>query len=682
MNSSRLLLELIRLADDGTPASGWDSVIRRPVMRSLMLALQYRDPAVVRHARRVACLAVGIAQYLGWEGRSLQVLEAASLLHDIGKVSIPDIVLHKPGSLAPDEVEMVALQYSIAGDVLQACGADHEVVQIVTQARYHFNGASHDFRVIGSDVHQGARILAVSDAYDSLVTPQVYRDAHVHSEAMDILFRAGGSQFDGNVIAALTRWFETGSIPQELSEDVAEHYELQPAEIIEAGSLSNTFSYLYLLESLYHGFYVTDASQRVRMWNTGCEELTGIPWSQAFAARSSGELIRYRNRFGEPLPAHERPAHLASESRRSQTTELQMQRADGDWVPVECQTIPLIGADGRLDGFAEIFRDLSGRRDKGGYRDLKLMASRDALTHVANRGELRRQLDLQMKNYRDRGCTEPFSVIFMDVDHFKRTNDTWGHAAGDEVLISVARMLQHETYSGELVARYGGEEFVVLCPETSIDAAFQKAERLRMALQTAQVVSTDEFRVTASFGVSEVEPSDSPETVLQRADKALYVSKHQGRNRSSQLTSEQLRLHDASLAEPPLAKPGTAAWTGRLRACLEADMVIYKLRAFVDGIGARLGEIQPGKVTLTLGQRGLLPFWGSTPDRQPVRMKLEIGGDRDSIQRGASRLVEIKVHMEPLGWVRDPEAFEVRVRGIMRDLREYFAAEMDPDDAD
>lgn len=102
MNSSRLLLELMQLGGDRTQTGGFDAVILRTAMRSLMLALQYRDPGIVHHARRVAALSVGVAEQLGWEGRDLQILEAACLLHDIGKVGIPDIILHKPGRLAPD----------------------------------------------------------------------------------------------------------------------------------------------------------------------------------------------------------------------------------------------------------------------------------------------------------------------------------------------------------------------------------------------------------------------------------------------------------------------------------------------------------------------------------------------------------------------------------------------------
>ena len=675
MNSSRLLLELISMPQRNPEGTGWDSVIHRSTMRSLMLGLQYRDPAIVAHGRRVAALAVGVAQFLGWEGRCLQTLEAASLLHDVGKIGIPDIILHKPGQLAPDELELMGLLYGIGGDVLQACGADPEVIQIVTQTQYHYNGASHEFSVIGSEVHQGARILAVIDAYDSLITRQAFRNEHSHNEAMDILARGGGSKYDGNVVSALTRWFEYNGVPDNAQANASETYQLKPEEALEAGSLSHVFSYLYMLESLYHGFFITDSTGRVRVWNHGVAAMTGVTWEQARGAGTVQNLLKYRNRHGEGLAPHETPIHLASETGRTQSRELKLQQVTGDWIDVEVQTMPLFNAAGRVQGYAEILRDQSRGRENGQYRDLKLMASRDALTHVANRGELTRQLTKHFETYHERGCQSPFSVIFLDVDHFKKTNDTYGHAAGDEVLISVARLLQHETYSGEMVARYGGEEFVVLCPETGLQDAFQKAERLRSALQNAQVVKSDEFKVTASFGVATIEPGDTAESVVQRADKALYVSKHQGRNRSTSLTSEQIRRNDASMVQPPLESPDQYVYEAKLRACVAANMIVYKLKAFVDGNKARLGEVTPERVTMKLGQKGLVPFWGATPEKQPVHVILQFGNQQGVIERGASRLIEIHVTITPLGWVRNVESFQKRCRTLLQEMREYFAAD-------
>src|SRR5690606_10371383 len=127
---------------------------------------------------------------------------------------------------------------------------------------------------------------------------------------------------------------------------------------------------------------------------------------------------------------------------------------------------------------------------------------------------------------------EPFSVIFLDIDYFKSINDTYGHTVGDEVLVDLARLLQHETYSGELVGRYGGEEFVVVCPGTDLMQSIKRAERLRVAISRGHLGNVKGLEVTASFGVTQSEPGDSVESIIRRADKALYKAKDLGRNRT------------------------------------------------------------------------------------------------------------------------------------------------------
>jgi len=676
MNSARLLFQLVSLESPAESDQGWDSIIHRKVMRRLMLALQYRDPALVRHSRQVAGLAVGVAEQLGWDGQQLHILEAASLLHDIGKIGIPDIILFKPGQLASEEVELMGLRYRITSDVLQACRADRQVVEIITQSQHHYNESANE---LGVEMLQGARILAVADAYESLVNRQSYRDANSHVQAMDILARGAGSRFDGNVISALGHWFESNPGAEKQTSQ-PQQYALSHEELLEAGTLSHAFSYLYLVESLYHGFHITDAELRPLVWNTGCERLTGVPWKQALNTPRITDIVEYRDRYGEPLSLADRPVLLAAETGQALTTELQIHTADGRWLPVEVQTMPITDLNGLVLGFAEIYRDHSLESKTGEYRDLKLMARRDALTHVANRGELEDQLKRYFQEYVASAHKTPFSVIFLDVDHFKKTNDTFGHAAGDEVLISLARLLQNETYSGELVARFGGEEFVILCPETKLDDAWKRAERLRLAISRARVVNSNEFTITASFGVAEVEPTDEASTVIERADKALYMSKHGGRNKSSKLTSAQQKAADSTLVTPPEDAADAFIFRHKLRACIAADMIVYKLSAFVDAQGAKLGKVSKELVTMKVGHRGLVPFWGAAPNRQPLNVTLEIGDERSVLERGASKLVEIGVTMTPLGWCRKSVVFQKRARGLLKELREYLAADHDDDE--
>ena len=126
----------------------------------------------------------------------------------------------------------------------------------------------------------------------------------------------------------------------------------------------------------------------------------------------------------------------------------------------------------------------------------------------------------------------PLSLILFDIDHFKSINDTHGHQEGDSVLKAVAHVVQELVRRTDGLIRWGGEEFIVLLPETDLESALLTAERLRAAVANTPIkASHEEFRVTASFGVVEKdENTPSLETLVARADQAMYIAKHKGRN--------------------------------------------------------------------------------------------------------------------------------------------------------
>lgn len=166
---------------------------------------------------------------------------------------------------------------------------------------------------------------------------------------------------------------------------------------------------------------------------------------------------------------------------------------------------------------------------------LKRLVAIDALTGIANRRHFDRALDRELRRARRESL--PLSLIFLDLDEFKRFNDTYGHARGDEVLRLVAHTLD-ETFrrGGDLVARYGGEEFAVVLPGLDGRRAELYAERLRRRIWRLAVpyqVAQASDRVTISGGVATVPPGliVTPDELLRAADKALYRAKCQGRNR-------------------------------------------------------------------------------------------------------------------------------------------------------
>jgi diguanylate cyclase (GGDEF)-like protein/putative nucleotidyltransferase with HDIG domain len=679
LDSSRALLGLFAIsrvayADQrrGPNEANLNGIISRRILRSLITALQFRDPATVQHSRRVAHLALGLAQQLGWDGRHLQVLEVAALLHDIGKIGVPDNILFKPAKLSPDELELMALHYCVGFDVLQACFVDLEVLQIVAQSQVAINNKCDGFK----NTHIGARILAVADAYESLSSEHVYRKAKPHEEILGILMDASGKQFDANVVNALSRRVQqTGSAFSGEYEDAAIlGGPSGPNEAREADSLCRIFAYLYMLESLYDGFLIVDAEQHVITWNLGLETLTGRAVSEQLGRTWTPNALSYAGQDGRPLELADCPVQQSVDTGAPVSIAAQIPRPDSRMLKVEIQAIPLIDERGHWHGAVEIIRDFtrSGGKRPQEFRELQLAASRDALTSVANRGELETQLTAMVKQHHD-DPEQPCSVIFLDADHFKQVNDTYGHTVGDKVLIELAHLLQHETYSGEVVGRYGGEEFVILCPGTDLEAAERRAERLRAAITRLRIPREPNLQVSASFGVTAIEPGDSVESVLRRADKALYQSKEHGRNQTRIITSDSLRNAAATIVKDDVRGP--LVYQTTFAAVTAADTLIYKLGGFVNDHHGVILTVTPQKIVIRLGSSGWWPFWGSQRRRQPVRIDLALGGKIQAASGRGTPRVNIQAAISPESWVRNREVFFDRAHQVIRELKGYFAAD-------
>lgn len=170
----------------------------------------------------------------------------------------------------------------------------------------------------------------------------------------------------------------------------------------------------------------------------------------------------------------------------------------------------------------------------------------DPLTGLKNRKAFERHLDECLEHFTQRAV--PFSIIMLDIDHFKTFNDTYGHHIGDAVLRIVSATLSESSEWSAIAVRYGGEEFGVLLPRMRLDDAVSLGDRYRKAIETKRlkVAKTDEpiQPITVSVGVSEIRPDDNRDSVMRRADKALYRAKDSGRNNvksERDLAPQQLR---------------------------------------------------------------------------------------------------------------------------------------------
>ncbi len=363
------------------------------------------------------------------------------------------------------------------------------------------------------------------------------------------------------------------------------------------------------------------------------------------------------------------------ESRQATTNIMKWQHADGHWVDAETQTIPLIGYDGGLVGVAEIFSGLS--RATRRPSEHKTAANRDSRTAIADRGELETQLTWLVNEFGENKKSAPFSVIIADIDYFQSINEDFGHEAGDRVLIEIAKLIRSKTASGDLVGQYGGEEFVVICPSTNLDQACSRAERLRKIMSRTPWGDLNGESITASFGVAQMEPDDSMSSLLRRADRALYISKETGRNRTISLTNEEFingidpapRTDDEDMQEEPFVFRTT------FHACVAEEILVYKLGGFMADQNAKLVDANFKEAIFSIGSGGLLGGWGSTADRQPISLHVQFcKKPRGTKSKSGPSQVPVDVTIRPRGRVRDREMFQTRAKRVVRALRAYFAA--------
>lgn len=162
-------------------------------------------------------------------------------------------------------------------------------------------------------------------------------------------------------------------------------------------------------------------------------------------------------------------------------------------------------------------------------KQLEHLSRNDHLTGMPNRYCLHQAFETELNRYRRYRHT--FSLVIMDIDHFKRVNDSFGHVVGDDIIRHLARLLSNNVRDNDVVGRWGGEEFLILCPETDIKGAWALAEHLRGWIAQTDF-GIDNMTVTASFGVTDYRDDEMIEDCIRRADQALYQAKHDGRNRT------------------------------------------------------------------------------------------------------------------------------------------------------
>ena len=285
-----------------------------------------------------------------------------------------------------------------------------------------------------------------------------------------------------------------------------------------------------LLESAGNAIYGVGADGECTYINARAAELLGYSRAECLG-QSMHKLIHRKHADGSPYPESSCPIyHTFRQGGDARVDDEVFWRKDGTSFPVGYHARPVL-VEGKIVGSIVTFADIAAR--KQAESQLVIEALTDSLTGLANRRQFERRLEAVLATARPLRST--VSVAFCDLDRFKEINDTYGHAAGDEVLATVGRLLGECVRSADLPARLSGDEFAIVLPQTTEQEAANCIDRIRERLETI-CFGFDRgtpFSVTATFGVAQLTSSNqNGQELMAAADQALYRAKREGRNRT------------------------------------------------------------------------------------------------------------------------------------------------------
>lgn len=287
----------------------------------------------------------------------------------------------------------------------------------------------------------------------------------------------------------------------------------------------------YIAENLFDSIYLVDTNRIIRYWNKAAELLTGFEASEVIGMSCSDGLLCHVNENGSNLCKIACPLAATLNDDRMHHANVFLHHKKGHRIEVLVRTIPIKNSAGETIGATECFVDNNSQSaNQQRIKELERLALLDTLTQLPNRNYLERELtsiiDEHLRN------KVPFGLFFIDIDHFKQVNDTFGHIIGDEVLRFVSKTLAHNSRQFDIYGRWGGEEFIGIIRNVELNMLLKLGERMRMLIDSCYIkTAVEPIHVTVTIGVTMLQEGDTITTLIDRADTLMYKGKSNGRNR-------------------------------------------------------------------------------------------------------------------------------------------------------
>jgi len=546
-------------------------------IEALSLAIEAKDHTTHDHLRRVQTYAVEIAKDLGLDEAQLHAVRAASMLHDIGKLAVPENILSKPGRLTPEEFEKMKIHPIVGSEILDRVEFPYPVVPIVRSHHERWDGSGYPDGLKREAIPIGARILSAVDCFDALASERPYRRALSPEEAMKTLIAEKGRSFDPRVVEVMERRYvelemmvnameverrrldfapmvDRPVAPSSGFAEVPNEAEVRATSFITsiisarqeaqllfelAQTLGNSLSLketlsvvaIRLKEMIPHDaivFFVCQDGVLIPEYVHGVDydlfTSLRIPLGQGL----SGWVARNEKPITNGNPAAE-TFHLGASSR---STTLQ-----------SAVCVPLHGRSA-VAGVLTLYhlekncftkdhlRLLLAASSKLGlsvenalqFEQAQSTASTDYLTGLPNARSI--CLHLEKELARIRRSRRPLAVLLCDLDGFKKVNDKFGHLTGNKLLQEVAAKFKSSCREYDQVGRLGGDEFVFVLPDFTKDLVVEMEKRLSRAVREASRAICGEMMVSVSVGSSFFPAGGvSGEELLSEADRSMYEVK-------------------------------------------------------------------------------------------------------------------------------------------------------------
>jgi diguanylate cyclase (GGDEF)-like protein/putative nucleotidyltransferase with HDIG domain len=590
-------LYLGKLADEKRHVEEMADLHMRTI-EALALAIEAKDQTTHDHLQRVRVYAVEVAKELGVAPEEMEALQAAALLHDIGKLAIPEHIISKPGRLTPEEFEKMKIHPLVGAEILERVQFPYPVVPIVRSHHEKYDGTGYPLGLKGSEIPIGARILAAVDFLDALASDRQYRRALPLNEAMARVVDESGKAFDPEVVRVLERKYvrleqlvhqRTDTLyKQKVSAEVNDNKDegakggssIGPAAGFEAQGLRQLPERSFLSSiaaARQEAQTLFELSQDLGASLSLGETLSvfavklrrAMPYDAiAIYVRHGNELVpeyvngdnfrlfaSLRIPIGQGLsgwvaqnlkpilngnPSVE-PGYLNDASKYSTLNSALAVPLEGLQGVVGVVALYHAEKDFFTSDHLRILLAVSSKmalaiENAMKYEQAESSAVTDFLTGLPNARSLFLQLDREMARCKRDNNT--LTVMVADLDGFKQINDRFGHLEGNRVLQLFAHSLKETSREYDYVARMGGDEFVVIAPGLTPEASARKAEQMRELAQQAGKDVCNEDILSLSVGKA-VYPEDGmdAEKILSEADKRMYLQKQ------SQSTHRNRRLY-------------------------------------------------------------------------------------------------------------------------------------------